>query len=136
MGKARHTVRIADVEGAMTDPPYDRELKVLLSPRLGSTQNSAVGLMTLGPGKSSGLHQHEVAEEVWYIVSGRGKVRIGEDVEDVEPHMVVFGPPRIPHGFINEGAQPLVAVFTISPAGDEAMALQKLAEKMAREERA
>ncbi len=128
---AGKVVRIADVEGWMTDPPYDRELKVLLSPQLHAIRSVAIGLMSLAPGKTSGLHSHETAEEVWYIISGRGKARIGDDTYEVEPDMVVFGPPGIPHGYVNDGTETLRALFILSPAGDERRILEALARQHA-----
>jgi len=123
-------VRIADVKGWMTDPPYDRELKVLLSPQLHSVRNMAIGLMSLAPGKTSGLHSHETAEEVWYIISGRGKARIGDETYEVGPDMVVFGPPGIPHGYVNDGTEMLRALFILSPAGDERRIVEALGNQL------
>jgi mannose-6-phosphate isomerase-like protein (cupin superfamily) len=120
-------VRIRDVAGFVTGHPAARELKVLLSPSLHPLHNVSVGVMTLPPGNSSGLHHHALTEEMWYIISGHGQVRIGDEVQRVEPEMIVLGPPGIPHGFVNDGDEPLRALWIISPAGDEKPILDGLA---------
>ena len=122
-----YAIRIGDVAGYTAPPPYARELKVLLSPTLHDLRNVAVGVMTLPAGGSGGTHKHHETEEIWYIISGCGQVRVGEEVRTVEPGMVIMGPPGIPHGFVNNGSEPLQALWIISPAGDEQPILDGLA---------
>lgn len=122
-----YAIRVSDAAEWVTDGPSTRALKVLLSPAEQPVSRLAIGVMTLLPGNSSGLHQHAVTEEAWYIISGCGQVRIGDEVEAVEPGMVVLGPPGISHGFVNNGTQPLQALWIISPPGDEQPILDGLA---------
>ncbi|WP_020400422.1 cupin domain-containing protein [Kordiimonas gwangyangensis] len=80
---------------------------------------SAVGASTIGanittvpPGKAAfPLHHHYANEEHFYVLSGTGKVRIGEDVFDIRPGDYVFNAPGGPehaHQMINTGSEDLV----------------------------
>ena len=124
------TAKIAEVEVYVTPPPR-RKLCSLLSPQTHSLHNMAAGVMTLTAGSNNGLHSHQQAEEIWYIIAGRGKVRVGDETADLEPGMVVYGPPQTPHGFVNDGDEDLTALFVISPAGDEKPILDGLARQRA-----
>ncbi len=125
------TAKIAEVEVYVTPPPHQRRISSLFSPQTHSLQNMAAGVMTLAAGSNNGLHSHEQAEEIWYIISGRGKVRVGGEAAAVEPGMVVYGPPQTPHGFVNDGDEDLTALFVISPAGDEQPILDGLTRQRA-----
>ena len=122
-------VKIAEAEVYLTPPPNQRKLRSLLSPQTHSLHNMATGVMTLAAGTNNGLHSHQQAEEIWYIIAGRGKVRIGDETASVEAGMVIYGPPLAPHGFINDGDEDLTALFVISPAGDEQPILDGLARQ-------
>lgn len=39
----------------------------------------------LPPGASLGLHVHARSEEIYYVVSGRGRMRLGSDVREIGP---------------------------------------------------
>ena len=133
-GKLKHkgkAINIWEPPGYRTPPPDDRVLKVFLTPQRNEVERFAVGLMELGPAKNSGLHMHEEAEEVWYVVSGRGLVQLGDDLEPVQSGTIVYGPAGVPHQFINDSDSELVAIWYISPAGDEAFILEALSRQEA-----
>jgi uncharacterized RmlC-like cupin family protein len=56
------------------------------------------------PHVASGKHHHGELETVIYVVSGRGKIRWGDNLEfeeDVEPGDFIYVPPFVPHQEIN-----------------------------------
>jgi mannose-6-phosphate isomerase-like protein (cupin superfamily) len=58
----------------------------------------SVGLYVLAAGQPD-LQQPHGEDEVYYVVSGRGKVTVGDDVRDVRPGSIVFVGARVPHRF-------------------------------------
>jgi len=67
----------------------------------------------LPPGGVHKYHYHEKddANEWYYFLSGKGKVRIGDDVEEAVPGTAVYAPAGEKHGIINDGNEPLVLLF-------------------------
>jgi mannose-6-phosphate isomerase-like protein (cupin superfamily) len=104
----------------MSPPPHQRELKILLSPALQAVSKGlSMGLVVLPPGESGDPHVHDDSQEAWYVISGKGKLRVGSEVAQLAPDMVVVAPAKLEHQIINDGNEPLKALFLFSPAGPE-----------------
>jgi mannose-6-phosphate isomerase-like protein (cupin superfamily) len=58
----------------------------------------SVGLYVLAVGQPD-LQRPHTEDEVYYVVSGRGKVTVGDDVRDVRPGSIVFVATAVPHRF-------------------------------------
>jgi mannose-6-phosphate isomerase-like protein (cupin superfamily) len=68
---------------------------------LGS-KHAVLGRTVFPPnGASHENHVHENAEEILYVVSGRGKARVADEEFDIEAGDVVFIPVGAEHFFIN-----------------------------------
>jgi mannose-6-phosphate isomerase-like protein (cupin superfamily) len=63
-------------------------------------------------------HHHDVAEHVYYFLSGTGLVGWAETTYIIEPGMVVFVPPGVVHSITNTGECDLVFVVATSPPSD------------------
>ena len=59
----------------------------------------------LPPGTSIGLHQHNMIEEVYYIVSGRGRVTVNGSTWDVGPGEAIPFTLHDNHGLYNNGRE-------------------------------
>jgi len=61
--------------------------------------SSEVFIVVIEPGKAPPLHQHDDTEQVFYILSGRGRLEIGPESEayPVNPGDVVRIPPSTLH---------------------------------------
>jgi mannose-6-phosphate isomerase-like protein (cupin superfamily) len=70
----------------------------------------SVGLYVLAAGQPD-LQGPHTEDEVYYVVSGRGRITVGDDVRDVRPGSIVFVAATVPHRFhdITEGLTILVA---------------------------
>lgn len=113
-------VRINEIKSYWSLPPHHRELKVLLSPKIhGTSPNLGMGLVTIPPGESGNKHTHDIEQETWFIVSGRGKLSIGDETVELEQDMVVVAPAGVQHQIINNGREELKALFIFTPAGPE-----------------
>jgi len=108
------------VTGWVNPPPHERTLKVLLSPSFQPVaQGLGMGMVILPPGRSSSAHSHEMQQEAWYVVSGQGRVRIGDEEAEVRSETVVVAPPGIAHQLTNDGPDDLKAIWLFTPAGPE-----------------
>jgi len=47
-------------------------------------------------------HYHRETTEVYYILEGRGKMELNDDVIDIEPGLVIYIPPLTPHRLYSE----------------------------------
>jgi mannose-6-phosphate isomerase-like protein (cupin superfamily) len=109
------------VTGWVNPPPHERTLKVLLSPSSQPiTQGLGMGMVVLPPGRTSSAHSHQTEQEVWYVISGRGRARIGGQEAEIRSDTVVVAPPGITHQLISDGDEDLKAIWMFTPAGPEA----------------
>jgi mannose-6-phosphate isomerase-like protein (cupin superfamily) len=74
----------------------------------------SVGLYVLATGEPD-LQQPHTEDEVYYVVSGRGRVTVGDDVRDVRPGSIVFVASGVPHRF-HEIAEDLTLFVAFGPA--------------------
>jgi len=58
----------------------------------------SVGLYVLAPGQPD-LQQPHTEDEVYYVVSGSGRVTVGDEERDVREGSVVFVAAGVPHTF-------------------------------------
>ena len=75
-----------------------------------SVPDLSVGLYVLAPGQPD-LQQPHTEDEVYYVISGRGQITVGDEVRDVQAGTTVFVAAGVPHRFhdITEELQLFVA---------------------------
>ena len=79
-------------------------------------EHARIMLLTLESGASIGRHTHEADFEVFYGISGRGRVLYEEAVEPMLPGGCHYCPKGRNHSLVNDGAEPL-SVFAIVVKG-------------------
>jgi mannose-6-phosphate isomerase-like protein (cupin superfamily) len=109
------SVREADVEGDRIGPPHQRTIRHLVAPWTMGSQNLWLGTSSVDPGFTSNAHAHEVQEEVFYCVEGRGRIKVDDEEALLEPGVVVYVPPRGVHQLINDGDTILKCVSVVAP---------------------
>lgn len=73
-------------------------------------------LNTINPGTPPGpYHLHRQVENVYYVLEGRGVIRINGVDHHVEPGQAVFIPPDVPHSAHNDGDGPLRLLEIYAP---------------------
>lgn len=78
------------------------------------------GTVTIQPDAKTGAHHHGELESVIYVVSGRARMRWGEQLEFVAeagPGDFIFVPPFVPHQEIN--ASPDAPLFCVLVRSDQ-----------------
>lgn len=113
--KARPLIPSADVASmaeVVISHPLNPASEVHLRPIGEATgmQRVRLTLARIPPGKESFAHHAHEADEEWiYILSGRGRARIGDDTVEVGPGDVMgFPTPSLPHHLSNPYEQDLV----------------------------
>lgn len=77
--------------------------------------NYSLAQFTLEPGKRSKLHKIK-SSEIYYILEGRGQLKVDDDVFDVEKDDSVFIPPNSIQHIENTGTENLRFLCIVEPA--------------------
>ena len=85
-----------------------------------------MGYVTLEPGGGQVPWHAHPNEEVYFIVSGRAEACVGAERSEVRAGQALYVPPGSFHQLTNLAAEPLVMMYTYSPAGDVAHWRQEL----------
>jgi mannose-6-phosphate isomerase-like protein (cupin superfamily) len=93
-------------------------IREILAPRNapGSIKNQSLAEATLRPEAATDAHYHAVTEEIYYVLRGTGRMRIGDEARDVGPGDGVAIPPGAPHRIENTGGEDLVFLCCCAPA--------------------
>jgi mannose-6-phosphate isomerase-like protein (cupin superfamily) len=110
-----------DVPAVVTGGEFNRTLKVLLSPALDSAVDSiAVGLSIIPPGSKSDFISH-AEREMFYVLSGEGAVRIGEETKPINAGTAIWVSPHTTHQLVNGSSGVLKILWVLSPPGRESL---------------
>jgi quercetin dioxygenase-like cupin family protein len=63
------------------------------------------------------LHLHHEQDEAIHVLSGRFKVRIGDQQHTLEPSGFAYLPAGLPHAFVNLTDQPAELIIVFAPGG-------------------
>ena len=86
-----------------------------------STPSLSAGVYVLGPGAADRQQPH-TEDEVYYVVSGAGRVTVGDDTRDVSAGSVIFVAATVPHRFHDIAEQLEIVVFFAPPEGSAGVA--------------
>lgn len=101
---------VSMAEGARTDLPGGSFVCELISgPRAGSS-DVCMGFSTWKPGASTAQMVHEV-EELAFIVSGEGKLSVGDEFVAYRAGQGVLIPAGVPHGVVNDSDADMSMVY-------------------------
>jgi mannose-6-phosphate isomerase-like protein (cupin superfamily) len=96
------------------------QIRELAGPAWSPVRNQSLAEATLPPGCETIEHYHNVAEEIYYFVSGAGRMRLGESEDEVTVGDAVVIGPGTRHKLWNPGAEPLVLLCCCAPAYSDA----------------
>ena len=135
-------------DGLMLPPGGGRRIQNMTL-KAGAEQSTIWSMFEaeVGPGFDVGAHQHQQAEEMFYILDGEldllafrpiaanGDWRTWESASGATgfrggPGSFMFVPAGCPHAFFNPTTEPARMLFLVSPAGHEVY-LQELTELLA-----
>ncbi len=81
-------------------------IQVLIGPEEGAP-HFITRKFTLLPGGRIPKHRHPTIEHQQYVLSGRMRLLLGDEVREVGAGQAVFIPPGTPHAYWNEGEEPV-----------------------------
>jgi quercetin dioxygenase-like cupin family protein len=67
------------------------------------------------PGQEQAGHRHAVGDKLYYVVSGSGRVRVGDEEREVQPGDLACAPAGDEHGVRNPGPGRLVVLVMMAP---------------------
>jgi mannose-6-phosphate isomerase-like protein (cupin superfamily) len=90
-------------------------IRELAGPAWTLARNQSLAEATVPPGGETDEHYHVRAEELYHLVSGAGRMRLGEEEQDVAAGDCVVIPPGVKHKLWNPGPEPLVLLCCCAP---------------------
>ena len=90
-------------------------IRSLLGRTNSSATNQSLAEATVLPGQATEPHRHLRSEEIYYILSGRGRIELGDEVREVGPLDAILIPPGTRHTIANVGEEPLVFLCCCAP---------------------
>lgn len=91
------------------------EIRELLAHRNSAIRQQSLAEARLPPGASTTPHYHPRTEEIYYILAGRGLMRLGEETRAVGPGDAIAIPPRAAHQITNTGSDILTFLCCCAP---------------------
>jgi mannose-6-phosphate isomerase-like protein (cupin superfamily) len=108
-----------DVINRNTTTPFTTkdgsEIRELLSHRNSGIRHQTLAEATIAVGTATQEHYHPKAEEIYYIVSGTGRMKIDGELREVGPLDAIAIPPNARHKLWNTGDAPLVLLCCCAP---------------------
>ncbi|HHW02556.1 MAG TPA: cupin domain-containing protein [Thermoanaerobacterales bacterium] len=100
----------------VTSPPELRRInKVFVAPDINKiAKDVLIGQCIFEPYCKSDMHTH-LGVEMIYVLSGKGKSRVGEENIDLVPDRLVIIPPGVLHDFENTENDRLKLLFIMTP---------------------
>jgi quercetin dioxygenase-like cupin family protein len=95
--------------------------QVLIGP--GEGPHFALRRFIMDPGGGMPLHTNRVEHEQ-YVLRGRARVRIGDEVQEVQADDVVFIPGGVPHSYKALGDEPFEFLCVVPNAPDKMTVLE------------
>ena len=92
------------------------EIRELLAHRNSAIRKQSLAEARLPVGASTQEHYHPVAEDIYYITHGTGRMRIESELRDVKPGDAIAIPPGLKHKLWNTGSEVLRLLCCCAPA--------------------
>jgi mannose-6-phosphate isomerase-like protein (cupin superfamily) len=91
------------------------EIRELLAYRNSSIRNQSLAEAMIAVGTATQEHYHPKSEEIYYILSGTGRMKLDDELREVGPLDAISIPPGARHKIWNTGTVPLVLLCCCSP---------------------
>lgn len=96
------------------------EIRELLAHRNSSIRKQSLAEARLPAGCSTTPHYHPGTEEIYYILAGQARMRIGNETASVGPGDAIAIPPGLTHRITNTGQELLVFLCCCAPGYEHA----------------
>jgi mannose-6-phosphate isomerase-like protein (cupin superfamily) len=96
--------------------PHGSELRPLIDRTTSEITQCSLAEEILPPGRAVTPHHHRELEEIYYILSGRGRMTVGEESAEVAAGDAVYVPRGHRHTLENTGDEPIRLLVICGPA--------------------
>jgi mannose-6-phosphate isomerase-like protein (cupin superfamily) len=96
------------------------EIRELLAHRNSCIRAQSLAEARIASGGRTTPHFHPQTEEIYYILAGRGRMRIGDELHDVGPGDAIAIPPGAVHQIANTGGEELKFLCCCAPGYEHA----------------
>ncbi len=103
-----------DIESYITKD--GSSIKEIMHPSKHGCKNLSLADARVPPGRTTILHIHRKAEEIYHILRGNGSMQVGQDIIEVEEGDTVCIPQNIPHRITNTSKEELRFLCCCAPA--------------------
>lgn len=108
-----------DIQSLQTAPAFitkdGSEIRELLAYRNSAIRNQSLAEARLPAGTSTQEHYHAKTEEIYFITSGRGRMRVENELAEVQTGDAIAIPPGKKHKLWNTGPDTLTLLCCCSP---------------------
>lgn len=95
---------------------HGSEIRPLIDRTTSEITQCSLAEETLPPRCAVTPHRHRQIEEIYYIVSGRGLMTVGDESREVGPGDAVYIPSGNRHTLENTGTDPIKLILVCGPA--------------------
>ena len=103
-------------QASIINTAHGSELRPLIDRTTSDITRCSLAEEILPPGCAITPHHHREIEEIYYIVSGRGLMTVGDETHEVEAGDAVYVPRGHRHTLTNTGVQPITLLVACGPA--------------------
>ena len=96
--------------------PHGSEIRPLIDRTTSNIKLCSLAEEVLPVGAKVTSHFHKETEEIYYILSGRGLMTVGDEVREVASGDAIFIPTGQRHTLENNGDAPLTLLLVCGPA--------------------
>jgi len=104
-----------EVQGTKVPKPFERALKVCMSPEEGSTKDFTLIISLISPRNSTNYHSHDEGGELMFVVTGRGSVTLEGKEHQIWADTAVFAPLGVRHRIVNGSDETMKVVCIFVP---------------------
>ena len=80
-----------------------------------TTQRMFCDVYCFEPGQAQTPHAHAGSDKVYYVLEGKGQVRVGEETRELGPGDIALAPAGSDHGVQNPGPERLTVLVYMAP---------------------
>ena len=96
--------------------PHGSAIRPLIDRTTSAITQCSLAEETLPPGCAVTPHRHREIEEIYYVVSGRGLMTVGDETREVSAGDAIYVPRDHRHSLRNTGSEPITLVLVCGPA--------------------
>jgi len=96
--------------------PHGSEIRPLIDRTTSGVAQCSLAEETLPPGCAVTPHHHLEIEEIYYLISGRGLMTVGDETSEVNAGDAIYVPRGRRHTLRNTGSEPIKLILVCGPA--------------------